>query len=147
MEEVQWQRFVELMGSPEWATSELFATYGSRATFWDALKPAMLDWLKDHTMDEIYRASQDKGVAIGAVYTAKDMFQDRQLAAREFFADIDHPENGKLKYPGVPYRFYDLPRETPAAAPQLGQHNEEIYCGRLGYSRQDLAKLKEAGVI
>jgi crotonobetainyl-CoA:carnitine CoA-transferase CaiB-like acyl-CoA transferase len=147
MEEVQWQRFIELMGSPEWASGELFATYTSRAKFWDALKPLLEDWLKDHTMDEIYRASQDRGSAIGAVYTAKDMFTDRQLTAREFFVDIEHSENGKLKYPGVPYRFFDLPRETPAAAPQLGQHNEEIYCGRLGYTRENLAKLKEASVI
>ena len=147
MEEIQWQRFVELMGNPEWASGELFSTYASRAKVWDALKPLLEDWLKDHTMDEIYRASQEKGIAIGAVYTARDMFKDRQLTAREFFADVEHPGNGKLKYPGVPYRFYDLPREKPAAAPQLGQHNEQIYCGRLGYARQDLAKLKEAGVI
>ena len=48
-----------------------------------------------------------------------------------------------LTYPGVPYRFSEIQREAPVAAPLLGQHNEEIYCGRLGYTKRDLDKLKE----
>jgi len=68
----------------------------------------MVDWLKDYTMEEIYRRSQENGSAVGAVYTAKDMLNDRQLAARGFFVDIEHPANGKLKFPGVPYRFEEM---------------------------------------
>ena len=69
------------------------------------------------------------------------------MAARGFFVEVEHQEDGKLKYPGVPYRFSEVQREAPVAAPLLGQHNEEIYCGRLGYTKRDLVKLKEAGVI
>jgi crotonobetainyl-CoA:carnitine CoA-transferase CaiB-like acyl-CoA transferase len=47
----------------------------------------------------------------------------------------------------VPYRFSEIQMESPMAAPLLGQHNEEIYCGRLGYHKRDLAKFKEAGAI
>ena len=147
MEEAEWWHFVDLMGNPEWAKNELFKDYTSRSQFWDALKPLILDWTKDHTMDEIYRGSQARGSAIGALYTAKDMLADRQMAERGFFVEAEHPETGKLKYPGVPYRFSDIPRENPTAAPLLGQNNEEIYCGLLGYSKQDLVKLGEAGVI
>jgi len=146
MEESEWWRFVDLMGNPEWAKNELFADYTLRSQYWDALKPLILDWTKDHTMDEIYRGSQERGSAIGALYTAKDMLSDRQMAARGFFVEADHPEIGKLQYPGVPYRFSDIQREAPAAAPLLGQHNEEIYCNRLGYTKQDLNKLNEAGI-
>ena len=147
MEESQWQRFVELMGSPDWAESELFKDYPTRSKYWDALRPLLLDWTMEHTMDEIYRGSQERGSAIGAVYTAKEMLNDRQMAARGFFVEVEHPENGKLKYPGVPYRFSGIPREVPVAAPLLGQHNEEIYCGRMGYTKHDLVKFKESGVI
>jgi crotonobetainyl-CoA:carnitine CoA-transferase CaiB-like acyl-CoA transferase len=69
------------------------------------------------------------------------------MEARGFFVEVEHPENGKLKYPGVPYTFSEIQRETPMAAPHLGQHNEEIYCGRLGFNQRELTKLKEAGVI
>ena len=147
MEEAEWQRFVELMGNPDWADSALFKDYKTRATYWDALKPLILDWTKERTMDEIYRSCQERGSAIGALYTAKEMLTDRQMAARGFFVEVEQPELGKLMYPGVPYRFSDIPRETPVAAPLLGQNNEEIYCKRLGYTKQDIVKLREAGVI
>jgi crotonobetainyl-CoA:carnitine CoA-transferase CaiB-like acyl-CoA transferase len=68
------------------------------------------------------------------------------MAARQFFVEIERSGN-KLTFPGVPYRFSEIKRESPMAAPLLGQHNEEIYCGRLGYHKRDLAKFKEAGVI
>jgi crotonobetainyl-CoA:carnitine CoA-transferase CaiB-like acyl-CoA transferase len=147
MEESEWWRFVDLMGNPEWAKNELFADYTLRSQYWDALKPLILDWTKDHTMDEIYRGSQERGSAIGALYTAKDMLSDRQMAARGFFVEADHPEIGKLQYPGVPYRFSGIPKEQPSTAPLLGQNNEEILCGGLGYTKKDLVKFREAGVI
>ena len=147
IEESEWRRFIELMGNPDWADNELFKDYQSRAKYWDVLKPLLLEWTMEHTMDEIYRGSQEKRSAIGAVYTAKEMLNDRQMVSREFFVEIEHQETGKLKYPGVPYRFSDIERETPMAAPFLGQHNEEIYCGRMGYTKRDLVKLKEAGII
>jgi CoA:oxalate CoA-transferase len=147
LEEQQWRRFVEFMGNPDWADSELFKDYPTRARNWDALKPLLLDWTMEHTMDEIYRGSQEKGVPIGPTYTAEQMCSDRQLASRAFFVEIEHQESGNLKYPGVPYRFSGIPRQEPVPAPVLGQHNEEIYCRFLGYTKRDLVKLKESNVI
>jgi crotonobetainyl-CoA:carnitine CoA-transferase CaiB-like acyl-CoA transferase len=147
MEESEWWRFVELMGNPEWAKNELFQDYTSRSQYWDALKPLILNWTMEHTIDEIYRGAQERGSAIGAVYTAGEMLKDRQMAERGFFVEVEHPELGKLTYPGVPYKLTDIPLEKPAAAPLLGQHNEEIYCNRLGFTKQDMIKLNETGVI
>ena len=69
------------------------------------------------------------------------------MAARRFFVEIGRGDNGTFTYPGVPYTFSEIQREAPVAAPTLGQHNYEIYCGRLGYNNHDLIKLKEAGVM
>ncbi len=145
----EWQRrrFLEVMGNPDWADNELFKDSRTRAQYWDALRPLLLEWTMEHTVEEIYRSSQERHVPLGAVYTAEQVLNDGQMAARGFFVEVEHPETGKLKYPGVPYRFSEIQREAPVAAPLLGQHNEEIYCGRLGYTRHDLVKLTEAGVI
>jgi crotonobetainyl-CoA:carnitine CoA-transferase CaiB-like acyl-CoA transferase len=50
-------------------------------------------------------------------------------------------------YPGHPYLFSKTPPFNHQGAPLPGQHNEEVYCRRLGYTKQDLVKLKEAGAI
>ena len=146
-EEHQWRRFIEVMGHPDWADNELFKDAQTRAEYWDALKPLVLEWTMQYTVEEIYRISQEKGIPIGAVRTADQILSDRQMVGRGFFVDIEHQQIGKLKYPGVPYKFSELKQEMPKAAPLLGQHNEAIYCRRMGYSKQDLTKLKEAGVI
>ena len=141
-EEHQWWRFVEVMGHPDWADNELFKDATSRAKYWDALKPLLLEWTMQYTVEEIYRTSQEKGIPIGAVRTADQVLKDKQMAAREFFIEMKHPGNGKRQY-----LFSDINREEPTAAPSLCQHNEEIYCERLGYTRNDLDKFREAGVI
>ena len=61
--------------------------------------------------------------------------------------EIDHPVAGKLMYPGLPFKLTNGAPTGNCGAPLLGQHNEDVYCGRLGYSKQDLTKLREAGVI
>jgi crotonobetainyl-CoA:carnitine CoA-transferase CaiB-like acyl-CoA transferase len=147
VEEAEWRRFVGVMGNPEWADNELFVNFSTRAKYWDALKPLMVEWTMQYTVEEIYRRSQEKAVPLGAVRTADQVLKDKQMAARDFFVEVDHPEIGNLTYQSIPYRFSGIQREAPAAAPMLGQHNEEILCGRLGYTKTELAKLKEAGVI
>jgi len=147
VEEAEWRRFVEVMGHPEWADNELFKDFASRAKYWDALKPLMVEWTMQYTEEEIYRRSQEKAVPLGAVRTAHQVLEDKQMAARQFFVDIERENTGKLTFPGVPYRFSEIQKEAPSPAPLLGQHNEEIFCGRLGYSKRDLNRLKEAGVI
>jgi len=147
IQEVQWQHFLEVMGSPDWGDNELFKDMMSRAQYWDGLKPLIMDWTMEHTKEEIFRTCQGNNVPVGALYTTKDILNSKQIASRGFIVEIEHPETGKLKYPGVPYRFSEAPQEAPVSAPLLGQHNEEIYCHRLGYSKLDLVKLKEANVI
>ena len=147
LEEHQWRRFVEVMGHPDWADNELFKDMWMRAQYWDALRPLILEWTMEHTVEEIYRNSQEKGSPVGAVRTVYQVLHDKQMASREFFVEVEHRETGKLTYPGVPYRFSGVQRESPSSAQPLGRNNEEIYCGRLGYTRRDLDKLKEAGVI
>jgi CoA:oxalate CoA-transferase len=145
--EQEWRSFLEVMGNPDWGEYEVFKDNASRVQNWDALRPLIIAWAMEYTMEEIYRSSQAKGVAVGPIYTADNILSSKHLAAREFFTEIQHSEVGKLKYPGVPYRFSGIPREEPTPAPLLGEDNEEIYCGRLGYAKQDLVKLREAGVI
>ena len=146
-EEKEWRKFVQVMGSPEWAENELFKDYSSRAQYWDALKPLIEEWTKNYTMAEIYRKSQENGAPVGAVYSAKDLLSDRQLSTRGFFVDIPDRTRGRFRYPGVPYICSTVPRQAPAPAPLLGQDNEAIYCGRLGYRKGDLRKLAQAGII
>jgi len=98
-------------------------------------------------VQEIYHAAQAKRVPFAPVSTMGDLLASKHLNARGFFAEISHPRAGSLRYAGAPYRFSATPWALRRPAPCLGQHNEEIYGGRLGLSSQEQEKLKTVGII
>jgi crotonobetainyl-CoA:carnitine CoA-transferase CaiB-like acyl-CoA transferase len=79
--------------------------------------------------------------------TTEDLVKSEQMKAREFFVPIKHPAAGKLEYPSAPYKLSETPWQVDRPAPLLGEHNEEIYCKRLAYSKEYLSRLKATGVI
>ncbi|MDO8674160.1 MAG: CoA transferase, partial [Dehalococcoidia bacterium] len=147
IEEAQWIRFVEVMGNPDWAHSELFKDRDSRTQYWDALKPLITEWTMERTKEEIVQSCQANRVPFAPVNNMADLANSQHLTARQFFVEIDHPEAGRIRYPSSPCKLEKTPWQVIRPAPLLGQHNEEIYCHRLGYGREDLAKFAQAGII
>lgn len=147
IEDHQWKGALELMGNPEWAEADIFQDFPSRSANWDALRPLLEDWMQDKSVQEVYHAAQAKRVPFAPVSTMGDLLNSEHLKARGFFATIGHPVVGDLIYPGAPYRFSTSPWALRKPAPTLGQHNEEMYCGRLGLSRQEFDTLLASGVI
>jgi crotonobetainyl-CoA:carnitine CoA-transferase CaiB-like acyl-CoA transferase len=147
VEEHQWKNFLDLMGNPEWAGEEIFADRISRGANGDALKPLLQEWVQEQSVMDLYHKAQARRVPIAPVSTMGDLFANDHLKARGFFATITHPETGPLRYPGALYQFSETPWEIRRPAPLLGQHNDEIYCGRLKLNKQQVADLKESGVI
>jgi crotonobetainyl-CoA:carnitine CoA-transferase CaiB-like acyl-CoA transferase len=146
-EEHQWVALVKLMGDPEWARDERYREAQYRAHHLEEIEPHVSEWMMNHTQEEIYHRGQALGLTVSPVTSAEEVVNSRQLEARGFFVEVNHPEAGKIKQPSVPYQLSETPWALDRPAPLLGQHNEEIYCQRLGYSKQDLVKLREAGII
>jgi len=146
VEEHHWRRFVNIMGNPEWADEELFKDTYSRGEYWESLEPLITDWTMKHTIAEILEAG-GKELPIGPVKSVAEIMESRQLKERGFFIEVEHPKAGKLTYPGAPYRFSRTPWIIRRPAPLLGQHNEDVYCNQLGYTKKELVKMYEAGII
>ena len=143
----QWQGLVEVMGNPAWAQDEMCRDEISRSQYRDEIQPHIEEWAAGCTSEDVYRRAQEAGVPLGPVRTVAEVMAWEQARERGFFAEIEHPEAGRLEYPTTSCRFSETPWQGERPAPLLGQHNDEVYCGRLGYSRRDLARLSTAGVI
>ena len=72
--------------------------------------------------------------------------KDPGFGARGFWEEMDHPEVGRLTYPGAPLLMSESSWQA-TRAPLLGEHNVEIYHGELDYSVEELAQLSGDGVI
>lgn len=106
-----------------------------------------LDWLKDQAKNEAVARAQAARVLAAPVNTIADLFADPHFQARAPWSRIDHPRTGPVLYAGRPFLMSETPQAPPRRAPLLGEHNEAILCGQLGYAREDLPRLAEQGVI
>ncbi|MBE0480495.1 MAG: CoA transferase [Dehalococcoidia bacterium] len=103
-------------------------------------------WIMERTRSEIVELCQKHRVFSAPINTTEDLLREPQFREREFWAEVEHPVVGKLTYPGRPALSSGLPWSLKSPAPTLGQHNSEVY-SRLGYTKADLTKLREGGVI
>jgi len=142
----KWPALCDWMGMPELTGDPRFNTPANRALNINELDAIMISWLMDHDQEELFREGQRRRLPFGIPNSAKQLLEWQHLRERGYFVDIDHPHTGKVKYPGAQVRFegthYELKR-----APLLGEHNEEIYCHHLGFTKDDLIRLKEQRVI
>jgi CoA:oxalate CoA-transferase len=143
----EWQDLVKFMGNPSWAKEERFSQWLQRHMHGDEINPHIREFVKHYKKEELFQQLQENALAAAPVNTSEDLVHSAQMESRGFFAEVEHPEAGKLKHPGVPYKFSETPSKVKRAAPLLGQHNESVYCGWLGYSKEELVKLKESGII
>ena len=90
----------------------------------------------------------DAGVICGPIYTIADIFEDEQFRAREMLLEHDDPEFGAYIGPGIVPKFSETPGEVRWSATwEEGSHNQDVYGGLLGLSDDELAGLKEEGVL
>lgn len=141
-----WARVCELIGRPELTTDPRFATAAARREHREALNDVVRDWVRGQSKEDVYHLLQGLRSIAGYVATTADLYRSRQLAGRGFFQEIDHPVAGPARYPGAPFRVDDA-AWVQGRAPLLGEHNEAVYRGALGLSRDDLVRLREQGVI
>jgi len=141
-----WPRYIQAMDMPELKDDPRFQNIFSpeAGMEFDAI---WYSWLADHTRAELFEKFLDAKIASAPVNTPADLLDNVHLKARDYFTEIDHPYTGKVVYPGAPVKMTESPWQVRRPAPLLGQHNEEILCGQLGYTREDLVKLRESGVI
>ena len=141
-----WARVCALMGRPELVDDPKFNTREARREHQQELLTLINEWTATRPKEEIYHTLQGLRTVAGYVATVADLETSQQLLAREFFQRLDHPNAGTATYPGAPFTIHGTSWQH-VRAPLLGEHNEAIYCGRLGYTREDLAHLRGMGVI
>lgn len=142
-----WEALKDVMGRPEWAEGPAFADLASRRQNVDALEPLLIEWFGQYTREELYSMLVARGIPCFPVNRIEEVVSSPQYNARGFFVEQDHPVAGKIKQPGPAIRFSATPWQLRRPAPLLGQHNQEVLCDLLGYSREDVILLKRSGVI
>lgn len=145
-DDAQWRGLCAALGQPGLAADTRFSSLEARKRNEDALESLIAPWARGRLAAEATQDLQAAGVPAFTSSTHRNVFEDRNLAERRFFADVDHAAYGLHPYPGVPWRMENAPTTVDRAAPLLGQHTDELLA-ELGYSLHEVEELREAGAL
>ena len=141
------RRLAEVMGEPELATDERFASHTARGEHAAELDALIADWASHLSSDKLVEVLSEHGVPASGIYTAKEMLTDPHFAARGTLIEAEHPALGPLHMQAPCPRLTASPGSVRSLGPEHGQHNDEVLSGLLGLSAEDLDQLRQAGVV
>ncbi|MCL4424316.1 MAG: CoA transferase [Firmicutes bacterium] len=141
------KRLMLAVGRPDLAEDPRLARNDGRVAHMEEIDAAISAWTATKSIEEALEAMDKAGVPAGKIYNAADIAADPHYRARGMAQETEIPGLGKILVPGLVPTLSETPGQVRWLGPKLGAHNEEVYCGLLGYSREMLQQWKEKGLI
>jgi crotonobetainyl-CoA:carnitine CoA-transferase CaiB-like acyl-CoA transferase len=140
-------RLCRAMDRPDLLADPRFATLADRADHGDVLNDLVADWTRARTAGEVERACLDQGVPVATAFTAAEIAVDPHMRARGDLVAVEDPVLGPLRQQAPYPRLVGEDRPVPAGAPRLGADNEEVWCGLVGLTVEELGELRDKGIV
>lgn len=135
------------IGREDLITEPRFLDNPARVEHREEINSIVAEWISQRTLPEVAEIFDPRGIPYAPVYDMADVFQNEHYLAREMLVRVLDSQLGDAVVQNVVPKFSKTPGAVNHLGPRPGEHNEEIYCGELGMTAADLARLKEAGVI
>ena len=143
----QWQNVLKALGRDDLLSDERFTTRVLRVKHMDEVEGILHDWLKERTVDEAVLELKKYKVPCSNVPTFDQVANDPQILHREMIVEVEQPLSGKVKLGGSVFKMSKTPGDRKQSIPLVGEHNQDIYSELLGYSDEELEKLRTQGTI
>jgi crotonobetainyl-CoA:carnitine CoA-transferase CaiB-like acyl-CoA transferase len=143
----QFRALCAAMARPDLADDPRFSTLAARLGNIDALDAEIEAWTSLRNKHEIAAMLQSAGVAAAPVQNPKDLAESAYLAHRSFFTELEHPDAGRHRYPGLPFRLGRTPGGQWRAAPTFGGDNDAVLEEILGLPPEEVAAIRESGAM
>jgi len=142
-----WKMFCKTINKEDLLDDPRFTTNPKRSKNYKKLKPIITEWFKEKTVEETLNILMNAGVPVGEVNTIDKIVDDPNIKLREMIVEVEHPLAGKVKITGTPIKLSITPGKVEKPSPVLGQHTEEILEELLGFSKEEINRLREEGII
>jgi crotonobetainyl-CoA:carnitine CoA-transferase CaiB-like acyl-CoA transferase len=140
-------RLCEAMGHPELAEDERFMPGAARRKNHEAIHAIVGEWVARLTLERCQAVLDEYGIPASKVYATSDIVADPHYAAREQVLTVETVSGERVLQPGIAPRLTGTPGFVKGRAPQLGEHNREVFVGELGLPEAEFEEYKARGVI
>ena len=141
-----WERFCKAMGLEDLQDHPDYAQNGDRVRNRSKLVALLQEEFQKKPVDEWVAILEEGGVPCGPINELSDVFTDPQVLQREMLTEVPHTSLGNMKVAGIPIKFSETKGSIELPSPVLGEHTDKVIL-ELGYSEDDIARLREEGAI
>ena len=145
--ETHFQNLLKAMGREDLTDDPRFATNAARVANMDETDALVREWTRTLPKMEVFARTKAYRIPCAPVRNAPEVMNDPHMHMRGMLERVDHPELGEIVVPSTPLRLHGTDKVDTRPSPTIGQHNREIYGGWLGLSEDEIAELREAGII
>jgi crotonobetainyl-CoA:carnitine CoA-transferase CaiB-like acyl-CoA transferase len=142
-----WDSICVAMGMQELKSDPHYGTPEDRAKNYAELIATLESKFVTKPRDEWLKIFDQYDFPYAPVNDYNDVVNDPQILANEYVVEIDHAAFGQTKTVGFPVQFSETPAFIQSGAPEFGQHTEEILMEVLGYSWEEIARLRDQGAL
>ena len=140
-------RVLTLCGGKKVAEDPRFQTPQGRVEHVEEVDGVVAGWIAKHDLKTVLDEFEKAEAAIGPAYSIDQIFEDPQYQAREDIVAVEDEDLGTIRMTNAFPFMSKTPARIKHPGPRKGQHTEDILCGELGLSPEDLAKLRDEGAI
>lgn len=141
-----WEPLLKTMGRDDLIGDARYSTPAARLERLDEVYSLVEEWTTQYTKFEVTERLNAMNVPCGPVMDTQDLMNDAHLKERQMIVEVDHPERGTFTTVGSPLKLSDSPVEIQAS-PLLSEHTADILQEVLGYTTEEVSKLRAEGVV
>jgi len=144
--EGQWRSFCMAVGRAEWLEKPEFTRNEDRVRNRELINSAVQDLFATRSVDHWVTALNDANVPAGPVYSVPQMFEDPQVRHLEVVKAATTGDGDEIAMISLPVKLTRTPAEIVAAAPERGEHTEDVLL-EFGFTPEEVEQLKDQGVV
>ncbi|WP_211177623.1 CoA transferase [Pseudonocardia acidicola] len=145
-QDTAFRRLAEVMGRPELAADDRYATHHARGERQQELDGLIARWSATYDATELLELLHEGGVPAGRVYRAEDMFADEHFTARNAIVRVRNSRGHEFAMQNVAPRLSDTPGGVRWSGPELGEHTDDVLAG-LGYAAAAIERLRNDAIV
>ncbi len=142
-----WRVLCELMERPDLFNDERFNSNPKRGTNRNELVAIINQWSMGWKAADLLEALDKIGLPAARYNELPEVFDDVQVQHRKLKVTVPHPIAGEVTMISSPLAYMSDSPVKYNAPPTIGQHNEEVWSERLKLSAEEIAKLRESGIV
>jgi crotonobetainyl-CoA:carnitine CoA-transferase CaiB-like acyl-CoA transferase len=142
-----WEKFCKMLGAEDWLSDPRFKDDLGRGNHAHLVSERLQAWCATRSREDALKAFDAARIPAGPVHSPQEALDDAHIRASGILRELAFPGMAQpAPVVDTPIRLSDTPGSVRGRAPMPGEHSAAVL-GEIGYSANDIDRLRSAGIV